>query len=94
MTLLASALMRSAESATEPLVWGCGDPLGSPTVPEIAVALERGLPSEVAVGPRQQAFGESGSDVTLGEGAVFGLEGALFFWLPVQWCFRLGLCLA
>ena len=65
-TLLASALMRSVESTAEPIVCGTVDPAGSLTTAEFAVALERGLPCEVAIDPSQQGVGDSGSDVALG----------------------------
>ena len=74
-TLLASALRRSVESTTEPVVCWTIDPAERPILAEIAVALERGLPCEVAVCSSQQAVGDSGSDVALGEIAVFCMEG-------------------
>ena len=63
--------MRSVESTVEPVACVTVDPAGSRTLAEIAVALERGLPCEVAVGLSQQTVGDSGSDVALGEVAVF-----------------------
>ena len=57
-TLSASVLMRSVESATQPVVCGTIDPAGSTFSVERAVVLERGLPSDVAVGPSPQAVGK------------------------------------
>ena len=49
----------------------CGsvDPAEPPTLVEIAVAVERGLPCDAAVGLSQQVVGDSGIDVALGEGS-------------------------
>ena len=73
-SLLASALIKSVESTAEPVVCGAVDLVGSPMLVDIAVALERGLPLEIAVGLSQQAVGDAGSDNALGEVAVFGTE--------------------
>ena len=66
--------MKSVESTAEPVVCGAVDLVGSPMLADIAVALERALPLEIAVGLSQQAIGDAGSDNALGEGAVFGTE--------------------
>ena len=80
----------SVESTAEPVVCGAADPAKFPTLTEITVALERGLPCEVAVEPSQQAVGDHGNDVALVEVAVFGMDGGAV--RPVQLCVCRGPC--
>ena len=55
--------MRSLESTVEPNFCDTVNPLLSPTLAVIAVALEMGLPGDVAVGSSQRAVEDADSDV-------------------------------
>ena len=81
-TLFDSAPTMSVESTTKTVVCGTVDPAGSPALAEMAVALEEACPCEVAVGPSQQAFGGSGSDVASSQVAVFVMEGVAVVLAP------------
>ena len=80
----------SVEFTAEHVVCGAADPARFPALTVITVALERGLPCEVAVGTSQQAVGDPGNDVALGEVAVFGMDGGAV--RPVKLCVRRGIC--